>query len=67
MNLNDLVGKEVRALILGQYQESLTPELYFKGTLVGIDQSIYIIETEDDSGKKRNACIPIMQCVLSTV
>ena len=47
MNVIDLVGKNVRFLILGQYQESLTPELYMKGRLVGVDQAVYIIETDN--------------------
>lgn len=65
MNLNDLIGSEITALILGQYQESLTPELYIRGILRGIDQSAYIIESTDGSSANRITVIPVGQCVLS--
>ena len=67
MNVIDLVGRNVKFLILGQYQESLTPELYIRGKLIGVDQSVYIIETENtDQSKKQIICVPMMQCVIST-
>jgi hypothetical protein len=66
MNLIDLVGKNIKLLILGQYQESLSPELYMKGKLIGVDQSIYLIETDGPNGEKRVLCVPLTQCILST-
>ncbi|SIM44393.1 hypothetical protein CSP5_0490 [Cuniculiplasma divulgatum] len=67
MNVIDLVGKNVRFLILGQYQESLTPELYMKGRLVGVDQAVYIIETDNqDKSGKQTICVPMSQCIVST-
>ncbi|MCL4334679.1 MAG: hypothetical protein M1402_01080 [Candidatus Thermoplasmatota archaeon] len=65
MNLTDLIGSEITALILGQYQESLTPELYIHGVLRGIDQSAYIIESMDARSPNKITVIPIGQCVLS--
>lgn len=67
MNVIDLVGRNVKFLILGQYQESLTPELYIRGKLIGVDQSVYIIETENtDQSRKQIICVPMMQCIIST-
>jgi hypothetical protein len=67
MNVIDLVGKNVRFLILGQYQESLTPELYMRGKLIGVDQAVYIIETESpDQSTKQTICVPMSQCIIST-
>ncbi|GGM68488.1 hypothetical protein GCM10007108_03260 [Thermogymnomonas acidicola] len=61
MNVSDLIGRRVRALILGQYQESLTPEMYFRGTLVGFDQGIFMIRNEE---QRVVTCIPSGQCLL---
>ncbi|MHB1440701.1 MAG: hypothetical protein ACYCSO_06555 [Cuniculiplasma sp.] len=67
MNVADLIGKNIKFIILGQYQESLTPELYMKGTLVGVDQAVYLIESEaNEKGKKQTFCVPMSQCLLST-
>ena len=64
MNLNDLIGHEVNAIILGQYQESLTPELYINGILVGIDQGAYIVKSMDNA-KEKYTLIPIGQCLMT--
>jgi len=64
MNLNDLVGHEVNALIIGQFQESLTPELYINGILVGIDQGVYIIKTKENT-PERYTLIPVGQCLMT--
>lgn len=64
MNLSDLVGHEVNALIIGQFQESLTPELYVNGVLAGIDQGVYIIKSKGALPEKYTM-IPVGQCLMT--
>ena len=64
MNLNDLIGHEVNAIILGQYEESLTPELYINGILVGIEQGVYIVKSKD-STQEKYTLIPMGQCLIT--
>lgn len=65
--VSDYFGKKVTIWLLGQSQLSISPGLKTNGTLLGSDQSVYIIRLDpvEKSGKSEVVMIPMSQCRLS--
>lgn len=62
--ISDFIGKRVTVWLLGQSQLSISPGLKTDGTLMGVDQGIYIIKL-DKEDLDEILLIPVGQCRLA--
>lgn len=65
--IENFIGKKITVWLLGQSQLNISPGLVTHGTLIGIDQGLYIVKREDDSGNAtgETVMIPMGQCRVS--
>ena len=64
--ISDYYGKKVKVWLLGQSQLNVTPGITTEGTLIGMDQGVYIIRTSKNDGRE-TVLIPVSQCRISVI